>query len=37
MSSIKSFNTEVTTKSYKRGDCLAWLTKASYANKIFVC
>ena len=36
ISSIKSFNTEVTTKPRKCGRYLVWLTEASYANKIFM-
>ena len=35
-SSIKSFNTEVTTEPCKRGGCSAWLAEASYADETFV-
>ena len=36
ISSIKSFNTEVTTELRKRGRCSAWLAEANYTNEIFV-
>ena len=35
-SSIRSFNTEVTTEPRKRGGCSAWLAEASYADETFV-
>ena len=37
MSSMKSFNTEVTIESYKCGEYSAWLAEVTYADEIFLC
>ena len=36
-SSIRSFNTKVTTGPREHSRCSAWLAEASYIDKIFVC
>ena len=36
-SSIRGFNTKITTKPHKHTRCLVSLAKVNYTNKIFVC
>ena len=36
ISSIRSFNTKVTTEPRNCRECSAWLAKASYVDKTFV-
>ena len=35
-SSIRSFNTKVTTEPHKRGGCSTWLAEANYTDETFV-